>query len=395
MGDPGVPRAEGPLSLTLFGHFAVTLPDGREITIPTRKAQGLLTYLALNPDQRFGRAHIAGLLWGDSVESLARNSLRQTLFTIRRSIGPQAGTTLRVELDTIGLNRDAVRVDVWELIDLLAANSRAAIERATALYRGDLLAGFYLNEPGFDDWMTAERERLRVRVFEALASLLRMQTDEGDLPAATRTAERLTALDPLDEAAHRALIRLLLKQGFRGAALRQYRTCADLLDRELGVTASPETLHLHEEILRHGGGDITEPLGPDMDLSTDRQAAILIVEDDRDQASLLEGVLRAEGYRVRIADSGADALDELAASRFDVVLADIRMPGMDGLELLEEVRRRHGDTHTILMTARRGDHWELKSLELGAADYIAKPFRTDVLLLRLKNLLRRVPGVQT
>ncbi len=382
------------LSLNLLGHFsATTHPGGTEVTIPTRKSQALLAYLSLNLNHRYGRAHLAGLLWGDSVESLARNSLRQTLFTIRRAIGPAAEATLRIEMDSLGMTAGRVEVDVLQVHQLLAEPSRASLERAVAMYRGDLLAGFYLNESGFDDWLTGERERLRVRMFEAMATLLRQQIDDDDLPAATRTAERLVALDPLDEAAHRALCRLLLRQGQRGAALRSYRYCAELLDRELGVKPSAETEQLYEEIVKQGGGEAGEPDG--LDQSVARPPSILVVEDDLDHAAMLARLLSQEGYVVSTANNGREALDVLSRQQVDIVLADIRMPEVDGLELLDTIRRQVGEIPTVLMTARTGDRWELQSLQRGASDYIAKPFRTDVLLLRLKNLMRRPHRAQT
>lgn len=354
--------------------------------IPTRKSQALLAYLALNADHRFGRAHLAGLLWGDSVESLARNSLRQTLFTIRRSLGTAADATLRIEMDSLGLTAAVVDVDVWQVQRLLNDASRTALEEAVSLYRGDLLAGFYLNESGFDDWLTGERERLRVRMFEAMASLLRQQTDDNDLVSATRTAERLVTLDPLDEAAHRALARLLLRQGQRGAALRAYRTCVELLDRELGVKPSTETDQLYDEIIKQGGGELGDPTrGGEFA----RPPAVLVVEDDPDHLATLVSLLRSEGYDVSMAHNGREALELIATRRVDLVLADIRMPEVDGLELLQAIKQRAGEIPTVLITARTGDHWELKSLEAGASDFIAKPFRTDILLLRLKNVLQR------
>ncbi|MFN8061180.1 MAG: response regulator [Vicinamibacterales bacterium] len=385
------------LSLSVLGHFSAILPEGREATIPTRKAQALLTYLALNPAQRFGRAHIAGLLWGDSVEALARNSLRQTLFTIRRALGPAADAALRIELDSVAINAPAVSVDVWDIERLLGDTSRPSLERAIEIYRGDLLAGFYLNEPGFDDWITAQRERLRVRVFEAMALLMRQQSDDNDLSAASRTAERLVGLDPLDEAAHRSLIRLHLRQGFRGAALRQYRACVEVLERELNVRPSPETVRLHDEILKQDGPalDVAPvPVSASSQAAAAQPSTILVVDDDVDHLAVLQHVLANEGYEVSTATDGASALSLLGGHRYDLVLVDIRMPGLDGLQLLEAIRKTHGDIPTVLMTARRGDQWELKSLELGASDYISKPFKTDVLLLRLKNQLKRAPGTK-
>src|SRR5437870_1039018 len=84
---------------------------------------------------------------------------------------------------------------------------------------------------------------------DALARLLSAHTKGGRSEAALQTATRLLALDPLQESVHRALMRLYVGQGRRGAALRQYQNCVALLQRELGVEHDPATKHLYQEIL--------------------------------------------------------------------------------------------------------------------------------------------------
>ena len=124
--------------------------------------------------------------------------------------------------------------------------SPAGLARAASLYQGDLLAGLAVAEPPFEEWLLAERERLRELALEALARLLAHHRAEGRPEAAVQTAVQLAALDPLQEAVHRTLMRLYVELGRRGAALRQYQHCVTVLRRELGVEPEEETKQLYQ-----------------------------------------------------------------------------------------------------------------------------------------------------
>ena len=211
------------------------------LRLPTRKTRALLAYLAVHPGQSQARDKLATLLWGESGHTQARTSLRQSLAALRKSLGAAATTALHVDPKTISLDPAVVEADVDRFERLVAEASPAALEEAVALYRGELLEGFEEGAAPFEDWLLTERERLRERALEALARLLRHQADTGDLEAAIRTAQKLVAVDPLQEAAHRTLMRLYLGQGRRANALRQYQTCVGVLQRELGVEPEPET----------------------------------------------------------------------------------------------------------------------------------------------------------
>src|SRR5262249_37820412 len=143
---------------------------------------------------------------------------------------------LLVEGQTLALRATAVEVDVAAFERHVAQGLPDAWEQATQLYGGDLLAGFSVNEPLFEEWLMVERERLRELAIEALARLLAdQQRAAGSPETALRTALRLVALDPLQEVAHRTLMRLYVQLGRRAAALRQYQLCVSVLQRELGV----------------------------------------------------------------------------------------------------------------------------------------------------------------
>ena len=114
----------------------------------------------------------------------------------------------------------------------------------------------------------------------------------------------------------------------------------------------------------------------------------LLVEDDRKLAALLQEFLAQSGVEATIAPDGVEALRQLAAARFDILLVDLMLPGMDGLTLTRRIRERW-KTPLIMVTARGDDADKIVGLELGADDYLAKPFNPRELLARIRAVLRR------
>ena len=115
---------------------------------------------------------------------------------------------------------------------------------------------------------------------------------------------------------------------------------------------------------------------------------ILIVDDDQLMRRSLAFNLEQAGYRVKSAANAEDALEILRASIFDLVLLDIGLPGMDGLDAVRSIKDEFG-LPVIFLTARRRELDEVVGLEMGADDYVTKPFDVDVLLARIKAVLRR------
>lgn len=122
---------------------------------------------------------------------------------------------------------------------------------------------------------------------------------------------------------------------------------------------------------------------------------ILVVEDERDIAALVAYHLTKEGYRVRTAEGGNEALEAVAAERPDLVLLDLMLPGFSGYEVLTEMRRRAElqEVPIIVLTARREEADRIKGLELGADDYLTKPFSPRELVLRVGAVLRRAQAL--
>jgi two-component system alkaline phosphatase synthesis response regulator PhoP len=116
---------------------------------------------------------------------------------------------------------------------------------------------------------------------------------------------------------------------------------------------------------------------------------ILIAEDEPAIALGLEDDLKLEGYEVEVAGNGFDAARRATESEFDLIVLDIMLPGKDGFEVCRELRRNGRSTPVLMLTAKAQEAEKVMGLELGADDYVTKPFGTHELRARIKALLRR------
>jgi DNA-binding response OmpR family regulator len=116
---------------------------------------------------------------------------------------------------------------------------------------------------------------------------------------------------------------------------------------------------------------------------------ILVVEDERKLAQVLSSALQAEHYDVEIAPTGEDGFFRANAETFDLVLLDLMLPGRNGLEILQTLRSRQVQTPVLILTARDGINDRVVGLDLGADDYLVKPFALPELMARVRALLRR------
>ncbi len=116
---------------------------------------------------------------------------------------------------------------------------------------------------------------------------------------------------------------------------------------------------------------------------------VLVVEDEPRLAATLTMGLRAEGCVVTTADNGRDGLWEATENRFDAIILDIMLPGLSGYEVLRRMRTAEVWTPVLMLTAKDGDYEQADAFDLGADDYLTKPFSFIVLLARLRALVRR------
>ncbi|MDX1521304.1 MAG: BTAD domain-containing putative transcriptional regulator [Anaerolineae bacterium] len=247
------------LKLFLLGAPRVER-DGVALQFDTRKAIALLAYLALG-DQSFSRDTLAALFWPEYEQSQARNGLRRTLSVLIKGIGPGL---LDVDRETVALRPDnGLWVDVAQCHQHLAAcqthghlpeetcpECLSSLSQALNLYRGDFMAGFNLRDASeeFETWQLFQTEHLRRQIAIILEKLISGHVAQGELEPAFTYGRRWLALDPLDETAHRHLMRLHAWIGQPAAALQQYQACVRILEQEVGLPPSPETTALVEAI---------------------------------------------------------------------------------------------------------------------------------------------------
>jgi len=119
------------------------------------------------------------------------------------------------------------------------------------------------------------------------------------------------------------------------------------------------------------------------------EAHILVVDDDERIRTLLARYLTGQNYRVTSAEDAADAADKLASVSFDLLIVDVMMPGQNGFDFVQDLRKRGNAVPVILLTARGEAEDRIKGLETGADDYLPKPFEPRELTLRINAILKR------
>lgn len=229
------------LRLTLLGGFEVRDITGRKIDFALSKAALLLSYLALRQGVALSREKLIGLLWSDRDDCQARGSLRHAIWALRRALNGIEPCPVIIDGDTIALDLAAVEADTISFETLLSDGSPQALQSAVKLYCGEFLEGVRIRDPAFQAVIRDERERLHELAVDACINLLNHQLQAGTNDMAVATAKRLLIIDPLQEAAHRALMRHHANRGQVGLAIKQYQTCRDFLQQDLSVEPDAET----------------------------------------------------------------------------------------------------------------------------------------------------------
>jgi DNA-binding SARP family transcriptional activator len=312
------------LEVRLLGGLSAAV-DGRPVELPAdARARELLARLALSPGPH-PRSALAGRLRPDVPEDSARKTLRSALYELRRALGPAGSDAMVVTGQQVGLS-DSVRVDLREFRRHLAAG---ALEAAADAGRGELLAGFD------GDWALRARDEHAAELAGVLGRLAARAEEAGDLPAAVAWARRRMDVEPLAEAAHRELIRLLALDGDRPAALTAARAMSERLRSELGIPPSAATRALVEDVRRgriaHSAA-VSVPSLP---------AALAAAEHPEGREPVL----------TRLEQAWADA--ESGAPRFALVTGE---PGIGKTTLAGELARRvHAQGGAVLL-GRSDEH---------------------------------------
>jgi DNA-binding SARP family transcriptional activator len=238
------------LSIRVLGALVIESGDCRLGKVP-KKARALLAFLAAQRGQPVSRERLADLLWPYQGSEQASHSLRNCLLELRKALGRNAAEHLVADFASCRLQEIGVDLDEFER--LARSQQRTDLQGAADLYRGEFLTDFDVSSEPFQEWLATERDRTLGVICEVLHRLSTQQDAAGEYEAAIQSARRLVTLDPLSEFGQRALMRAYARAGRRGEALRQYKSCADTLKRELGVAPDAETQALANEIARSGG----------------------------------------------------------------------------------------------------------------------------------------------
>jgi DNA-binding SARP family transcriptional activator/Tfp pilus assembly protein PilF len=345
----------GGVRLWLLGGFRLEDEDGRPIPISLRKAEALLAYLAVSAGQSASRQTLAALLWSDFAQARARQSLRQVVSALGKTLRCCGTPVLRVTDQAVSLEPGAVLVDTLELARLTDEGSPESLAAAVPIYAGELLEGLRLDAPEFEDWLAVTRGELRDLALRAMAALLAHQEDVGDMDGAAATARRILAIDPFREDIHRRLMQLYAENGMRSAALAHYRECREVLCRELDVLPDDETTRLYRSIRDQASAGARRALSqeaaapwPESGSLPSRQPAEAL---EQLQAEALAAHYRGLASRLGAVDRGGDGLKALIlAARFEL---DRGAP-LAARRILEEGR-------TLLRAAEEGSNGDVSS----------------------------------
>jgi predicted ATPase/DNA-binding SARP family transcriptional activator len=231
--------------IKLFGAIEITR-DGQLLTdFRSQKALAILAHL-ISEGRPITREYLAGLAWPEVEQSRALGLLRRSL----HNLSSQLPDCLEVNRRTVFFKPDApATIDTRHFVDLAAQAEITGWEAAADLYRAPFLQGVYLSDcPTFEHWLISEQQHWQDQADALLDRLIQALSDQGNYASALNYANRRLVLAPWREATHRQVMRLLLYNADRSAALAQYDRCVAILADELGVEPEPETQALYEQI---------------------------------------------------------------------------------------------------------------------------------------------------
>ncbi len=265
--------ANMPINLRLFGSIHVER-DNKPISVGARKAEALLAYLGM-ATQPQSREKLATLLWPSYGQSEALGHLRRELLRLRQTIGKEHFIADRKEINHLA--SAAWSIDAIRFTQLITEASTCdqpasrgcttcleTLAAAVALYQEDFLAGFTLADaPEFDEWQYYQATDYRQTLARILGQLIQGHAANRNFDPAIVFGRRLVALDPLDEANQRQLMRLYAHAGQHAAAQRQYESLVATYKTEFDAPPSAETTALAESIrTRAFPSNAAEPLVP-------------------------------------------------------------------------------------------------------------------------------------
>ena len=249
-------------AVQLLGRFDLRASAGQSVKVPAGKVCALFAALAVAPNHRQSREALLTLFWGDYPEQQARGSLRFALTVLRKALAHSECLSLCTNKDAVWFDARSFHVDAVEFEKLAKMDNTAELQKAVDLYQGDFLEGVTVRCEQFEDWVRAHRIRLRNLFEDALDRLLTCAQASGQDELSIQIAQRLLTLDPLREDIHRLLIANHLRHRRKGAALKQYELCAEVLRNDLNTQPDLETNRLIERLRPKPTPVMTRPMAP-------------------------------------------------------------------------------------------------------------------------------------
>lgn len=207
-----------------------------------------MAYLASRPGSRASRLDIALLLWEYHDEKQALTNLRQMLAVLNNQIGSQSSHWLLKNSGFLSLDNDSISVDINEVQNLDGIKDESLCEKAINLFKGKFLEGLGFHEPGLNDWLNQQRQNFDDYQVKFRKHLLKYQISQDACQSAADNAQRLVALDPIDEENHRSLMSIYASLGQKHRILRQYQQCCEILEHHQIEAPQAETISLFQSL---------------------------------------------------------------------------------------------------------------------------------------------------
>ena len=251
------------LAACLLGSFRLWRRGRPLVEWHGGKTSRVLRFLVAERGRFVPRDALIEQFWPDADAESGRRNVHQMIYTIRKSLRgaapPDEGgleALIIFENDAYAFNVEVgFWCDVTEFEQHVASGRRAEMEcrhdaaaahyrQAQQLYRGD-----FLEDLPYDEWVLADRRHLRMLYLETVNRLAEARLDAGAIDEALELSQELLSCDPCDESAHRRAMRCYASSGNRGLLTQQYETCADAMERILGLRPDPQTVELYTSLL--------------------------------------------------------------------------------------------------------------------------------------------------
>jgi DNA-binding SARP family transcriptional activator len=259
------------IEIRLFGQVTVQR-DGRPLPGLSAKALELLCYLLLQRERGHTRETLAGLLWPEAADSLAKKYLRQAIWQLQAAVASRPGPAAAEEDAFLMLRPGWLRVNprgAWWLDvaafeqaygncrdtpgERLADPDAQRLEAAVGLYGGDLIEAWY------QDWCSYERDRLQLTYLAMLEKLMGYCETRQVYAKGIAFGQRILRYDPARESTYRCLMRLYYRAGDRTTAMRQYDRCAAAVSKHFGLQPARETTALYHQVRADQLGEPPRP----------------------------------------------------------------------------------------------------------------------------------------